>query len=113
MDDKLNKPKDFDQEHNFNNANNVNTQKKNILRINNNKHNIDISHYIETESAVQAPPQDVVEKINFIFNSMSKVNISDKSNDLKQILNSELLLKWFSNYFIINRVSGENNNHSN
>jgi len=44
---------------------------------------------------------------------MSKVNIAEKSNDLKCILNSDILLRWFSNYFIINRVSGENNNHSN
>lgn len=95
------------------NPDKTNNMKKNILRINpNNKQSIDISHYIENEHTVQAPPQDVIDKINFIFNSMSKVNIAEKSNDLKNILNSDILLKWFSNYFIINRISGENNNHS-
>jgi CCR4-NOT transcription complex subunit 1 len=65
------------------------------------------------ESTVQAPPQEVVDKINFIFNSMSKNNITEKSNELKLILSNENIIKWFSNFFIVNRVSAENNNHQN
>ena len=65
----------------------------------------------ENESAFLSPPQDIIEKINFIFNSMSKNNITDKSIELKNLLSNENNLKWFSNFFILNRVSVENNNH--
>ena len=57
------------------------------------------------------PPE--IDKINYIFNSMSKLNISDKSMELKNILNNnEILIKWFSSFFIKKRVSPEINNHS-
>jgi hypothetical protein len=65
----------------------------------------------ENESTVQAPPHDIIDKINFIFNSMSKNNINEKSNELKILLSNENIIKWFSNFFIVNRVSAENNNH--
>ena len=59
-------------------------------------------------------PSEVVGKIKFIFNSMSKTNISEKAKELKAILssNNEHCLKWFSNYLIVDRVSVENNNHN-
>lgn len=66
---------------------------------------------VESESALQAPHQEIIEKINVIFNSMSKNNIADKSNELKMLLTNENTLRWFSNFFILNRVSVENNNH--
>ena len=65
----------------------------------------------ENENAVIPPPQEVIEKIKFIFNSMSKNNLVEKSNELKSILNNENYVKWFSNFFIVNRVSVEHNNH--
>jgi hypothetical protein len=64
------------------------------------------------ESSVQAPSQDIIDKINFIFNSMSKNNLADKSNELKNILSNDYVIRWFSNFFIVNRVSAESNNHS-
>lgn len=66
----------------------------------------------EAEIAFVPPPQEVIEKIKFIFNSMSKNNISEKSNDLKMLLTNDNYMRWFSNFFIINRVSVENNNHA-
>lgn len=65
----------------------------------------------EYENTFTNPPQEIVEKIKFIFNSMSKNNIAEKSNDLKIILSNDNYVKWFSNFFIVNRVSAENNNH--
>ena len=66
---------------------------------------------VDYEHTFTSPPQEVVEKIKFIFNSMSKNNIADKSNELKVILSNDIYVKWFSNFFIVNRVSAENNNH--
>jgi len=112
------KGKEFDNENtrDFNTDKSLNfqqNQKKNILKINNTTvKNIDMSHFLQNENPIQAPVQEVVDKINFIFNSMSKINISDKSNELKSLLTNENIIKWFSNFFILNRVSGENNNHS-
>jgi len=65
----------------------------------------------DVETSIQAPSQDVIDKINFIFNSMSKNNIADKSNDLKSILTNDNVIKWFSNFLILNRISVEYNNH--
>ena len=65
----------------------------------------------DSEITIQAPSQDIIDKINFIFNSMSKNNILDKSNDLKIILTNDNVIKWFSNFFILNRISVEYNNH--
>lgn len=65
----------------------------------------------EGETTILAPSQDIIDKINFIFNSMSKSNIVDKSNDLKLILTNDNVIKWFSNFFILNRISVEYNNH--
>ena len=42
---------------------------------------------------------------------MSKNNLADKSAELKGILNNENVIRWFSNFFIVNRVSAESNNH--
>ena len=81
--------------------NNLPNQSNNITQILGNENETIIS-----------PPQEIMEKINFIFNSMSKNNIAEKSNDLKNLLSNENYLKWFSNFFIVNRVSAENNNHA-
>ena len=79
---------------------------------NSNSNNItQILGSVEYENTFANPPQEVVEKIKFIFNTMSKNNIADKSNELKLILSNESYVKWFSNFFIVNRVSAENNNH--
>jgi len=65
----------------------------------------------ENENAIIPPPQEIIEKIKFIFNSMSKNNLVEKSNELKNILLNENYVKWFSNFFIVHRVSVEHNNH--
>lgn len=64
------------------------------------------------ESCPNPPSQDIVNQIKFIFNSMSKNNVIDKSKELKNVLKSEDIIKWFSNFFIVNRISAENNNHA-
>jgi CCR4-NOT transcription complex subunit 1 len=94
--------------------NNQNYQARPKLSNINNSHSNNITQIlgsVEYENTFANPPQEVVEKIKFIFNTMSKNNIADKSNELKLILSNESYVKWFSNFFIVNRVSAENNNH--
>jgi hypothetical protein len=59
-----------------------------------------------------SPPQEIINKINFTFNTLTKNNVIEKSNELKGVLGNEVLSKWFSNYLILNRVANETNNHS-
>lgn len=57
-------------------------------------------------------PIDIVDKTRGIFFSLSKNNISEKANELKQlILTDDKHLEWFSSYFIIQRAT-QSNNHS-
>lgn len=85
-----------------------------LSNINNALQSNNLTHILgsaENENAIIPPPQEIIEKIKFIFNSMSKNNLVDKSNELKNILSNENYVKWFSNFFIVNRVSVEHNNH--
>ena len=59
-----------------------------------------------------SPPQEVINKINFTFNTLTKNNVIEKSNELKIVLGNDILSKWFSNYLILNRVANETNNHT-
>ncbi len=85
------------------NLNNIHSQSNNLTQILGN---------IDYDNPFSNPPQEIIEKIKFIFNSMSKNNIAEKANELKMVLLNENYVKWFSNFFIVNRVSAENNNHS-
>jgi CCR4-NOT transcription complex subunit 1 len=85
------------------NLNNSHSQSNNLTQILGN---------VDYDNPFSNPPQEIIEKIKFIFNSMSKNNIAEKANELKMVLLNENYVKWFSNFFIVNRVSAENNNHS-
>ena len=73
--------------------------------------NISLMLGVENTENIQPPSQDVIDNMKFIFNSMGKNNVSDKSKELKALLKNESIIRWFSNFFIVNRVSAENNNH--
>lgn len=87
--------------------------KTKLIKPTNNQFNVgNITQILgEGETTIQAPSQDIIEKINLIFNKMSKNNIADRSNDLKVIIVNENVIRWFSNYFIVNRISVEPHNH--
>ncbi|MCQ2816357.1 MAG: DUF3819 domain-containing protein [archaeon] len=66
---------------------------------------------VEQEKIITPPPQEIIDNMKFIFNSMGKSNVPEKAKELKQILVSDNIIKWFSDFFIVNRVSVESNNH--
>ena len=49
-------------------------------------------------------------KIKSILNSIAKNNLVEKAKEIKNLINSENIERWFSNFFV-NKLSGENNNH--
>lgn len=56
------------------------------------------------------PPDDVVDKLYFIVNNISKMNMRQKTAELKSILQPEHF-PFFARYLVVRRVSQEPNNH--
>jgi len=62
---------------------------------------------------IKQPPEHINDKISFTFNNLSFSNLSQKAQELKEILNNdEQLWKWVGQYLVIKRVSLEHNFHS-
>ncbi len=62
---------------------------------------------------IKQPPEHINDKIGFMFNNLSFSNLTQKSQELKDILiNDEQLWKWIGQYLVIKRVSLEHNFHS-
>ncbi len=57
-----------------------------------------------------SPSQEIIDKIKSILNSITKNNLVEKAKEIKNLINSENIERWFSNFFV-NKLSGENNNH--
>ncbi|CAF1576548.1 unnamed protein product, partial [Adineta ricciae] len=62
---------------------------------------------------VKPPPEHVHDKVSFTFNNLSLANISEKADDLKEVLgNDEQLWKWVGQYLVMKRASIEPNFHT-
>ncbi|XP_057273753.1 CCR4-NOT transcription complex subunit 1-like isoform X12 [Pezoporus wallicus] len=57
------------------------------------------------------PPENVQEKIAFIFNNLSQSNMTQKVEELKETVKEEFM-PWVSQYLVMKRVSIEPNFHS-
>ncbi|XP_050425870.1 CCR4-NOT transcription complex subunit 1-like [Adelges cooleyi] len=57
------------------------------------------------------PPESVQDKIAFIFNNLSQVNVQVKCNEAKEIIINDYL-PWLSQYLIMRRVIIETNFHA-
>ncbi|XP_060933176.1 CCR4-NOT transcription complex subunit 1 isoform X1 [Limanda limanda] len=57
------------------------------------------------------PPENVQEKIAFIFNNLSQSNMTQKVEELKETVKDEFM-PWVSQYLVMKRVSIEPNFHS-
>uniref|UniRef100_A0A3Q3XA58 CCR4-NOT transcription complex, subunit 1 n=1 Tax=Mola mola TaxID=94237 RepID=A0A3Q3XA58_MOLML len=64
----------------------------------------------QTERIVE-PPENVQEKIAFIFNNLSQSNMTQKVEELKETVKDEFM-PWVSQYLVMKRVSIEPNFHS-
>ncbi|UJR38153.1 hypothetical protein I4U23_030830 [Adineta vaga] len=62
---------------------------------------------------VKPPPEQINDKVAFTFNNLSFANISDKAEELKEVLgNDDQLWKWVGQYLVMKRVSIEPNFHA-
>ncbi|XP_072292046.1 CCR4-NOT transcription complex subunit 1 isoform X2 [Eucyclogobius newberryi] len=57
------------------------------------------------------PPENIQEKIAFIFNNLSQSNMTQKVEELKETVKEEFM-PWVSQYLVMKRVSIEPNFHS-
>ncbi|XP_078524737.1 CCR4-NOT transcription complex subunit 1 isoform X5 [Lissotriton helveticus] len=60
---------------------------------------------------ITEPPENVQEKIAFIFNNLSQSNMTQKVEELKETVKEEFM-PWVSQYLVMKRVSIEPNFHS-
>ncbi|KAK7066940.1 CCR4-NOT transcription complex subunit 1 [Halocaridina rubra] len=65
----------------------------------------------EKEEKVTPPPEHIQDKIAFIFNNLSQVNLPQKCEELREIVSEEYWL-WVAQYLVMKRVSIENNFHT-
>eukprot|EP00061_Rhincodon_typus_P016630 g44942.t1 len=57
------------------------------------------------------PPENIQEKVAFIFNNLSQSNMTQKVEELKETVKDEFM-PWVSQYLVMKRVSIEPNFHS-
>jgi len=68
----------------------------------------------QDDGSIQPPKEAEQDKIAFIFNNLSMVNLKEKTDNLKDILdlmNNMNHIKWLSQYLVVNRASIEPNFH--
>ncbi|XP_076065903.1 CCR4-NOT transcription complex subunit 1 isoform X3 [Oratosquilla oratoria] len=65
----------------------------------------------EKEEKINPPPDHMQEKIAFIFNNLSQVNLPQKCEELKEVVGEEYWV-WVAQYLVMKRASIENNFHT-
>ncbi|CAM9216626.1 unnamed protein product, partial [Ectocarpus fasciculatus] len=58
------------------------------------------------------PPEATRDQIHFIVNNIAKVNVAQKTNELKAILSTGEFYGWFANYLVVKRISTQPNLHA-
>ncbi|XP_050542433.1 CCR4-NOT transcription complex subunit 1-like [Daktulosphaira vitifoliae] len=65
----------------------------------------------EKDEKLIVPPENVQDKIAFIFNNLSQVNLQTKCDEIREIITNDYL-PWLSQYLVMKRVSIELNFHT-
>ncbi|CAG0913001.1 unnamed protein product [Notodromas monacha] len=63
------------------------------------------------ENAVALPPEHIQEKIAFIFNNLSQLNLQNKSDEMRDIVSSDEYWPYVAQYLVMKRSSIEPNFH--
>ncbi|KAL1130932.1 hypothetical protein AAG570_012173 [Ranatra chinensis] len=64
----------------------------------------------EKEEKMTAPPDSIQDKVAFIFNNLSQLNLQSKCDELREIMTEEYWA-WMSQYLVMKRASIEPNFH--
>ena len=59
----------------------------------------------------EAPPDAVLDRVQFLVNNLSMSNCKDKSNDLREILDRKYF-GWLGNFLVVKRISTQPNFHA-
>lgn len=70
-----------------------------------------IDTLLANQDKFTVPPESVQDKVGFIFNNLSKANMSEKSKELRECV-SEEYVPWVAQYLVMKRASIEPNFHS-
>lgn len=65
---------------------------------------------VESKDSCTTPPEGVQEKTAFIFNNLSQLNLTQKCEEIKEIMTKDYY-QWLSNYLVLKRASIELNFH--
>lgn len=57
------------------------------------------------------PPEGMRDQIHFIVNNIAKINVAQKTSELKTILSNGDYYGWFANYLVVKRISTQPNLH--
>ena len=60
------------------------------------------------------PPENIRDKLSFLFNNISMANVKDKVTEFKDLLKgeeSEQYMRWISEYIVLKRAGLEHNFH--
>lgn len=65
------------------------------------------------ETTHQTPPEAVQDKVAFIINNLSQINLQQKTEEFKEVIGKdEMYYEWIAQYFVMKRASIELNFHS-
>lgn len=65
----------------------------------------------EKEEKITAPPESLQDKVAFIFNNLSQLNLQSKCDELREIVSDDYW-PWISQYLVMKRASIEVNFHA-
>lgn len=65
----------------------------------------------QSESQNEAPPDQILDRVQFLINNLSMSNCVEKANDLRDILERRYF-GWLGNYLVVKRISTQPNFHT-
>ena len=65
----------------------------------------------QNETQNEAPPDQILDRVQFLINNLSISNCVDKANDLRDILERRYF-PWLGNYLVVKRISTQPNFHT-
>lgn len=65
----------------------------------------------QNENQNEAPPDQILDRVQFLINNLSISNCAEKANDLRDILERRYF-PWLGNYLVVKRISTQPNFHT-
>lgn len=69
-----------------------------------------VNSNVETEVQHEAPPDSVLDRVQFLINNVSPSNVEQKSGELRDMLEPKFF-DWLGHYLVVKRISAQPNFH--